>query len=98
MKQDPRWNAEQLPGGYVRWTTPSGRQYVTRTDPVPHIGVHRLYGGQPPETGGGWTTIAADGTIVSRPVYGGSKGGPSWATGSSIRTTRNSNSQPGTWA
>ena len=28
MKQDPRWKAEQLPGGYLRWTTPSGRQYV----------------------------------------------------------------------
>jgi hypothetical protein len=34
MKQDPRWNAEQLPGGYVRWTTPSGRQYVT--EPTRH--------------------------------------------------------------
>jgi hypothetical protein len=29
LKQHPRWNAEQLPGGYVRWTAPSGRQYVT---------------------------------------------------------------------
>jgi hypothetical protein len=34
MKQDPRWKAEQLPGGYVRWTTPSGRQYVT--EPTQH--------------------------------------------------------------
>jgi hypothetical protein len=34
MKQDPRWNAEQLPGGYVRWTAPSGRQYVT--EPTRH--------------------------------------------------------------
>ena len=34
MKQDPRWNAEQLPGGYLRWTTPSGRQYVT--EPTRH--------------------------------------------------------------
>jgi Domain of unknown function (DUF222) len=29
LKQHPRWNAEQLPDGSVRWTTPSGRQYVT---------------------------------------------------------------------
>jgi hypothetical protein len=29
MKQDPRWRAEQLPGGFVRWTAPSGRQHVT---------------------------------------------------------------------
>jgi hypothetical protein len=35
MKQDPRWNAEQLPGGYVRWTTPSGRQYVTEPTRYP---------------------------------------------------------------
>ncbi len=34
MKQDPRWNAEQLPRGYVRWTAPSGRQYVT--EPTRH--------------------------------------------------------------
>ena len=34
LKQHPRWNAEQLPGGYVRWTTPSGRQYVT--EPTRH--------------------------------------------------------------
>jgi len=34
MKQDPRWKAEQLPGGYVRWTAPSGRQYVT--EPTRH--------------------------------------------------------------
>jgi hypothetical protein len=34
MKQDPRWNAEQLPGGYIRWTAPSGRQYVT--EPTRH--------------------------------------------------------------
>jgi hypothetical protein len=31
---DHRWPAEQLPGGYVRWTTPSGRQYVT--EPTRH--------------------------------------------------------------
>jgi len=29
MKQDPRWKAEKLPSGDVRWTTPSGRQYTT---------------------------------------------------------------------
>jgi hypothetical protein len=29
MKQDPRWNAELLSGGYVRCTTPSGRQCTT---------------------------------------------------------------------
>jgi Domain of unknown function (DUF222) len=28
MKQDPRWQAEQLPNGEVRWTSPSGRQYT----------------------------------------------------------------------
>jgi hypothetical protein len=35
MKQDPRWNAKKLPGGYVRWTTPSGRQYVTEPTRYP---------------------------------------------------------------
>ena len=35
MKQDPRWNAEQLPGGYVRWTMPSGRHYVTEATRYP---------------------------------------------------------------
>ncbi|MGH3205302.1 MAG: hypothetical protein ACRDOA_15185 [Streptosporangiaceae bacterium] len=35
MKQDPRWQAEQLPGGYLRWTTPSGRQYVTEPTQYP---------------------------------------------------------------
>lgn len=34
MKQDPRWQAEQLPSGHVRWTTPSGRQYTT--EPTRH--------------------------------------------------------------
>jgi hypothetical protein len=28
VKQDPRWIVEQLPSGEVRWTMPSGRQYV----------------------------------------------------------------------
>ncbi len=35
LKQDPRWRADQLPGGYVRWTTPSGRQYVTEPTRYP---------------------------------------------------------------
>ncbi|MFZ0188535.1 MAG: DUF222 domain-containing protein [Streptosporangiaceae bacterium] len=35
MKQDPRWKAEQLPSGDVRWTTPSGRQYVTERTRYP---------------------------------------------------------------
>jgi hypothetical protein len=34
MKQDPRWKAEQLASGDVRWTTPSGRQYTT--EPTRH--------------------------------------------------------------
>ena len=35
VKQDPRWSAEQLPSGEVRWTTPSGRQYVTEPTRYP---------------------------------------------------------------
>jgi hypothetical protein len=35
LKQHPRWNAEQLPGGYVRWTAPSGRQYTTEPTRYP---------------------------------------------------------------
>jgi hypothetical protein len=35
LKQHPRWNAEQLPGGYVRWTAPSGRRYVTEPTRYP---------------------------------------------------------------
>jgi len=35
LKQHPRWNAERLPGGYVRWTTPSGRQHVTEPTRYP---------------------------------------------------------------
>ena len=35
MKQDPRWNAAQLPNGEVRWTAPSGRQYVTEPTRYP---------------------------------------------------------------
>jgi hypothetical protein len=35
MKQDPRWKAEHLPSGHVRWTTPSGRQYTTEPTRYP---------------------------------------------------------------
>jgi hypothetical protein len=35
VKQDPRWKVEQLPNGEVRWTTPSGRQYVTEPTRYP---------------------------------------------------------------
>jgi hypothetical protein len=35
LKQDPRWNAEQLENGNVRWTTPSGRQYSTEPTRYP---------------------------------------------------------------
>ena len=35
LKQDPRWKVEQLPSGEVRWTTPSGRQYVTEPTRYP---------------------------------------------------------------
>jgi Domain of unknown function (DUF222) len=35
LKQHPRWKAEQLPSGEVRWTTPSGRQYVTEPTRYP---------------------------------------------------------------
>jgi len=35
LKQHPRWKAEQLPGGEVRWTTPSGRQYVVEPTRYP---------------------------------------------------------------
>ncbi len=35
LKQDPRWTAEQLPGGHIRWTTPSGRQYTTEPTRYP---------------------------------------------------------------
>jgi Domain of unknown function (DUF222) len=34
LKQDPRWKAEQLPSGEIRWTTPTGRQYTT--EPTRH--------------------------------------------------------------
>jgi Domain of unknown function (DUF222) len=35
LKQDPRWKAEQLPNGEIRWTTPAGRQYVTEPTRYP---------------------------------------------------------------
>jgi hypothetical protein len=35
LKQDPRWKAEQLDNGNVRWTTPTGRQYVTEPTRYP---------------------------------------------------------------
>jgi hypothetical protein len=35
LKQDPRWKVEQLAGGDVRWTTPSGRQYTTEPTRYP---------------------------------------------------------------
>ncbi len=35
MKQDPRWRTKQLPGGYVRWIMPSGRQYITEPTRYP---------------------------------------------------------------
>src|ERR1700691_4903902 len=35
VKQDPRWQAEQLENGNIRWTMPSGRQYVTEPTRCP---------------------------------------------------------------
>jgi len=35
MKQDSRWHADQLENGDVRWTMPSGRQYVTEPTRYP---------------------------------------------------------------
>jgi hypothetical protein len=35
LKQQPRWNAEQLPDGTFRWTTPSGRDYITEPTRYP---------------------------------------------------------------
>ncbi len=35
MKQDPRWKTQLLPNGYIRWTLPSGRQYVTEPTQYP---------------------------------------------------------------
>jgi hypothetical protein len=35
LKQDPRWHAEQLSDGSVRWTMPSGRQYTAEPTRYP---------------------------------------------------------------
>jgi hypothetical protein len=35
MKQNPRWQAEQLGNGEVRWTSPSGRQYTNEPTQYP---------------------------------------------------------------
>jgi hypothetical protein len=35
LKQHPRWNVDQLPGGTFRWTTPCGRQYTTEPTRYP---------------------------------------------------------------
>src|SRR5690348_14066973 len=35
LKQDPRWKVDQLPGGTIRWTTPTGRQYTTEPTRYP---------------------------------------------------------------
>jgi hypothetical protein len=35
MKQHPRWKAEHLPTGEIRWTTPSGRQHTTEPTRYP---------------------------------------------------------------
>jgi hypothetical protein len=35
LKQDPRWTVDQLPDGTFRWTTPTGRQYITEPTRYP---------------------------------------------------------------
>ena len=35
LKQDPRWKVEQLASSEFRWTTPTGRQYVTEPTRYP---------------------------------------------------------------
>jgi hypothetical protein len=35
LKQDPRWMVDQLPDGTFRWTTPTGRQYLTEPTRYP---------------------------------------------------------------
>jgi hypothetical protein len=35
MKQDPRWKAEHLPTGEIRWTMPCGRQHLTEPTRYP---------------------------------------------------------------
>ena len=105
LKQDPRWQAEQLENGDVRWTTPSGRQYVDRTRRAtpykgPRLerspGFHYMEGCLQKAEGPPLRSHLTARSCRVRPV-GGSKGGPLWATGSSIRTIRRLNSPPGTW-
>jgi len=35
LKQQPRWKVDQLPDGTFRWTTPSGRDYITEPTRYP---------------------------------------------------------------
>jgi Domain of unknown function (DUF222) len=35
LKQHPKWHVDQLPDGTFRWTTPSGRQYITEPTRYP---------------------------------------------------------------
>ena len=35
LKQHPRWHADRLPDGTIRWTAPSGRQYATEPTRYP---------------------------------------------------------------
>ncbi len=35
LKQHPRWTADQLPDGTLRWTTPSGRTHITEPTRYP---------------------------------------------------------------
>ena len=35
LKQDPRWKVDQLPDATFRWTTPTGRQYITEPTRYP---------------------------------------------------------------
>jgi hypothetical protein len=34
LKQDPRWILTQTTAGVFRWTTPAGRSYIVRPDPL----------------------------------------------------------------
>jgi hypothetical protein len=35
LKQQPRWKVDQIPDGTFRWTTPSGRDYITEPTRYP---------------------------------------------------------------
>jgi len=37
LKQQPQWNVDQLPDGTFRWTTPSGRDYITEPTRYPGL-------------------------------------------------------------